>query len=148
MGAWGVVPSLAYITKVAACPTCHSLDKKRRPRKEFLPTNPDLGGSSWEISISLKNASLANAAGCQFCALLSNIFSNILIPESKAIYSPESIVTVIVPVDPKRLRDFRVTFNYNAAQGESSDVRPLSKTFYLATVGKCISAVKEPVRSC
>lgn len=137
MGAWGVVPSLTYITKVAACPTCKNLDKARRPRTEFLPSYPELGGSSWVFSISLKDARSATEAGCQFCAVLSNIFQHILTTESQAVDSPEATVTVHVPINPKRRRDFSITFKYNAAQADLDHVQPLSKGYFLATVGKC-----------
>jgi hypothetical protein len=141
MAEWGVIPSLAYIIRVAACPTCYSLELVRRVRAPVFLFYPELGGIAEDFSVSVKNVSLTTEAGCQFCAVLSNIFSHIFVPESRAIYSPEAIVSVFVPMSFESRRAIHVTFNYKAAQANTNLVQSLSKRFYLTTVNKCTRTI-------
>jgi hypothetical protein len=146
MGPWGIVPPPAYITKGAACPICYSLDKARRPRKEFLSSIPDFGGTFWSFSVSLKDASSAGEAGCQFCEVLSKIFWHILTPALNVVNSADASVDVFVPVDTARYWEFRVEFRYSAAQAGTSLLQSMAKTFYLTTIRKCTTTVKRLVQ--
>jgi hypothetical protein len=139
MAPWGVVPSPSYITKVAACPTCYSLDKARRPRKEFLSSIPDFGGTFWSFLVSLGDATSAAEAGCQFCEVLCKVFWHILAPASNVVDSADASVEVFVPVDTARYWQFRVEFRYSAIRASTNLLQPIVKTFYLTTIRKCIA---------
>ena len=147
MEPWGVVPSRSYITRVAACPTCYSLDQARRRPKEFLPTIPDFGGTYWSLSISLKDAGSAKEAGCQFCEILNNIFWRVLTRKFSAVYSADTTVAVFVPVDTRSHWNFVIRFDYSASRPNANAVGLLSKSFYLTTVGKCTAAPEEGAHS-
>ena len=147
MEAWGVVPSRSYITTVAACPTCHSLDEARRPRKEFLPTIPDFGGTYWSFSISLKDVGSGKEAGCQFCEVVNDIFCRILTRVFHAVYSTDASVTVFVPVDTRSHWNFIIEFEYNATPAGAKVVWASTRSFCLTTIGKCTNIQRGMVQT-
>jgi hypothetical protein len=148
MGAWGVVPSLAYITRVAACPTCHGLDKRRRPHKEFIPSIPGFNGSFWTFTVSWRDASSSDEAGCQFCQVLNKIFRHILTGSGNGSNAGNGTVNVAVPVNAREDDEFHATFRYTALQTETGLVQEISKRFYLTIIQKRIATMLKLVSIC
>jgi hypothetical protein len=136
MATWGVVPSLSHVIRVAACPTCHSLDKARRPLSDFLPSMPGLGGSFWDIPVTLKDVRSSKEAGCQFCEILDRIFRQILSRNSDEADFADVTVNVVVPVSHSYNNDFRVIFKYKATQPGTDLMLKKSKGFHLAVAPK------------
>ena len=136
MAAWGVIPSLSYITSITACPTCYNLDIARRPPYEFLPSLPGFNGSFWTFIVSLKNVSSAEEAGCQFCQVLSKVFRYILKGVADSFDSVRGTVSIAVPFNPSGDEVFHATFRYVDTRTEAALAQEISRRLYLTTIKK------------
>lgn len=120
---------------MAACPTCYSLDEARRPQKDFIPSIPGFNGSFWIFTVSLKDASLSEVAGCQFCQVLSKTFRHMLKRYGKCIDSADATAKIAVPY-AAGFDEFHATFKYAAIQRETKLVQEISKRYYMTTIQK------------
>jgi hypothetical protein len=127
--------SLSDVTMMAACPTCYSLDEARRPQKDFIPSIPGFNGSFWIFTVSLKDASLSEVAGCQFCQVLSKTFRHMLKRYGKCIDSADATAKIAVPY-AAGFDEFHATFKYAAIQRETKLVQEISKRYYMTTIQK------------
>jgi hypothetical protein len=130
---------------MAACPTCYSLDETRRPQKDFIPSIPGFNGSFWIFTVSLKDASLSEVAGCQFCQVLSKTFRHVLKRYGKCIDSADATATIAVPFYAAGFDEFHVTFKYAAIQRETKLVQEISKRYYMTTIQKRTATLRKMI---